>query len=72
MDKIKVNGPEAPCPACGRIDVPICPDCGNRVPHGFTVGTSLPCMCKGYCPADDDLVLTNVVLEYQSRKEVKK
>ena len=34
------------CPHCGRTDVPICSQCKCRVPHGFIVGTSLPCNCK--------------------------
>jgi len=34
------------CPFCDRTDVPVCPRCGGRVPHGFTVGTWLPCMCE--------------------------
>lgn len=34
------------CPFCGRTDVPICDRCGNRVPHGVTPGTWLPCDCN--------------------------
>jgi len=40
------------CPFCGRTDVPICPKCGGRVPHGFTVGTWLPCNSEG-CRNED-------------------
>jgi hypothetical protein len=64
---MKVNGPEDPCPYCGRIDVPICPDCGHRVPHGTVVGTWLPCSCKGKTWSEDQL-LENLLLEAQNRK----
>ena len=33
------------CPFCGRTDVPLCPRCGKRVPHGQTPGTQIPCPC---------------------------
>lgn len=35
------------CSHCGRNDVPICPKCHQRVPHGFISGTWLPCSCGG-------------------------
>ena len=34
------------CEHCGRNDVPICPVCKKRVPHGFMWGTALPCPCE--------------------------
>lgn len=36
----------AECTHCGRTDVPVCPQCNKRVPHGFTPGTWLPCLCQ--------------------------
>jgi hypothetical protein len=70
----EVNGPDNPCPFCGRVDVPICPKCKQRVPHGMVVGTWLPCTCQGDT-ITLDRVLNNAKLEVESEskngKEVK-
>jgi len=34
------------CKTCERDDVPICPKCHKRCPHGFVSGTWLPCNCN--------------------------
>ena len=34
------------CPFCGRDDVPVCPRCHERVPHGPLPDTFLPCFCS--------------------------
>lgn len=35
------------CKFCGRDDVPICDECGHKLPHGVIPGTSSPCArCK--------------------------
>lgn len=48
------------CEACGRTDVPLCPHCGKRVPHGYTWGTWLPCWCQGI-PQDEKQILEIVL-----------
>jgi hypothetical protein len=60
------------CEMCGRSDVPICPACHHRVPHGMIPGTWLPCHCGGMGQTTIDNILANVFQEYNSRKEVKK
>jgi hypothetical protein len=59
------------CDFCGRTDVPICPACGNRCPHGMVPGTWLPCHCGGMGEDTISDILANVLLEYNNRKEVK-
>jgi len=55
------------CPFCGRTDVPLCDNCGQRVPHGTTPGTWLPCACRGTGSSDSD-IMRNVMEEWKERQ----
>lgn len=56
------------CPHCGRNDVPLCPKCGQRCPHGYVSGTWLPCSCGGMGKPTFKDMLANVYKEYQQKK----
>jgi hypothetical protein len=75
-DDMRIEGANMPeqeygyCECCGRTDVPICPRCKNRVPHGYTWGTWLPCHCDGspwFSPEVAKLFFENIEKETSSK-----
>jgi len=57
------------CDMCGRSDVPICPKCHHRAPHGMTPGTWLPCWCGGMGPTGLEHLISNVMKEGGEKNE---